>query len=547
MRKSLLFLTPFLILPLASCGGNEGKTLKELKKESIISKEFIEKNFPVYQPYSFEGCKRIGDNIASTHSFAGKLSTQGYFAVVKENSSNDLYLYLVLEDKISIKLSSDQFIDNAYCEHFGEFIVVKNNEGKHVILDMFGTELYKSDNEISGLNAVEVANKEKIVRLNFNDLNVSKSVIYNVGTDEFKIYGVDDVIPVELKYKSLREYGYSDYKYTIDGVTATVVKEDKKVCSFEMPTAAPVIFDKYFFFTNTIMLPKDSKDYDVVYNGEKYRVDIQRIDFTNGRKTKLKLNGYGFFSDLENPIKFYKGSDDTLKYASMFAVPLTKDKIMDTNNKRTYIIDADLNLHDDITDMGNLSYIDFNEKSYIVEDKTYKVFDNKFNLTGSYEDYATAFYPAAKVFVGKQSGKFGLFNIEGKVIAPFNYDEISAVFSTGNAIGKRDGESKNILYDLNSGSKCIEQPYVAPSKTVDIANYMCVAEYDQSAKMSFYDKVTGEIRLDINGYSDVFKGIETIVWKSNKLYSLIQVKNVQTSISEYFLITAAGTKDLSLL
>ena len=43
------------------------------------------------------------------------------------------------------------------------------------------------------------------------------------------------------------------------------------------------------------------------------------------------------------------------------------------------IIDADLNLRDDLTDVGNMYYVDFNNKSYIVEDKKFKVFDNKFN------------------------------------------------------------------------------------------------------------------------------------------------------------------------
>lgn len=542
MKKSLLFLAPFLILPLASCGSNEGKTLKELKKESVISKELIEENYPLSEALvKYETTFKIGDGILTNHNYVER-SDKSCFFIVQDKTSSELYLYLTYENKFATKLAGPTIQGQLFDSIFGEFVVVKNADNVNVLLDMFGNVLYSSTNAISNLSSTNV--EEGILRINFSDGSANKFIIYNVTSEEYKTYNVDDVIPANFSYQSLELFGYKEYKVAFVDYKAIILKDGNSFLTFDIPLAKPsYVIGKNFFFVKETKLPDDASKYDVIDSGIKYSVEIQKIDFTTGKKDILSLPGYSFRSSSIQP---FKDKNGIYSYIKADVIPLTKDKVADTLNARTYVIDADLNLRDDLTDVGNMYYVDFNNKSYIVEDKKFKVFDNKFNTIGSYEEYAKHFYPEAKVFVGQQDGKCGIFNLEGKVLVPFKFDSIDQVFSSGYAYGMIDEKQEKISFDLNSGAKFEEVEYKYKNYACATVYNVFINEISDDKSVELYNTISGETKFQIDDVSNASVEDTINVYKSHRSYSLLEVKNVEDGSFDYYAIQQILTEKFFL-
>lgn len=134
-----------------------------------------------------------------------------------------------------------------------------------------------------------------------------------------------------------------------------------------------------------------------------------------------------------------------LKYSSIQKIEGTRAlQAVDTENNRTDIIDEELKINEGLTD-ANIVKKDNYIKLYSQNDMKY------YDLSGKEVEYKEL-CPNNQIYADKKDGKWGLIDINGNIIVPYEYESVTE--QNGNVAGiKKDGKwnivdtSGNIISD----------------------------------------------------------------------------------------------------
>lgn len=547
MKKSLLFVTPLLAISLASCN-NAGKTLPEQKGASVVSKEFIQNNwtFEARTGVKLDSFERFGEQELKDKAVVD-LSNYEQFAVLQDKNSGDLSLSAIFANKIVGKMK-DGTMSTRGNELIGEFAVYQGADEKYYLVDSKGTSLFSCQEKLSWVS-FDFDYVDYFATLHLSQDGKDVILYSNLEDVSQKNYALNDVIPAKygtgyrLDGRGLK--GYKMYEHDLD---VTIYKDGKKVGSYIKPLSTPTFsVGKYDVFVEQFELPVTAENYSLISFGKKYDVKITRIDLTTCKKSNLELNG---FTIVDGVSAQYKDKNGQIAYAKVTVAPLSKDKVVNYEAQRQYIVDADLNLHDDVTNLRSPYALEFNKKIYVVDMYDSEVYDEKLNIIGNYQALNARFMEGVNVFVGSQNGKYGIFNVEGKVVVPFAFDTIDEVYSNGTAFGHKDDKAQSITFSATSGEayKVSELEKELPvRKTLSLDAMRLYYRIDENNKATLFDCYSGATVKEIANVSSMSNVASSVDLKGLKYNVLVQVENADPAGQEYYMASISFDESMFYL
>lgn len=261
----------------------------------------------------------------------------------------------------------------------------------------------------------------------------------------------------------LTDYGKEGYElYRTNGGTFILYKEGAFVRANNLLQGESMIacFGTKVLVQRHYELPIDATDYDYFvptnnfYHdpetenlGTKYRLETAWLDLETGSRTKVETRL--LFTGAGTPIRNAEGMF-TYFAASFYEIPA--DKIIAARHLFTRVLDGNLVLHDKVNDIMGIGLVKLDDEHYfsptanIIFDAAGKPITDLGNLNSRTN------VPLAKGFLGTFEGKFGFVGYDGKVKAPFKYDQIYASEVLNNkVIGIRNG--KYFRIDLTTGAE----------------------------------------------------------------------------------------------
>ncbi|MBE6127500.1 MAG: hypothetical protein E7182_05950 [Erysipelotrichaceae bacterium] len=261
----------------------------------------------------------------------------------------------------------------------------------------------------------------------------------------------------------LTDYGKEGYElYRTNGGTYILYKEGAFVRANNLLQGESMIacFGTKVLVQRHYELPIDATDYDYFvpttnfYHdpetenlGTKYRLETAWLDLETGSRTNVETRL--LFTGAGTPIRNAEGMF-TYFAASFYEIPA--DKLIAARHLFTRVLDGNLVLHDKVNDIMGIGLVQLDDEHYysptanIIFDADGKPITDLGNLNSRTN------VPLAKGFLGTFDGKFGFVGYDGKVKAPFKYDQIYASEVLNNkVIGVRNGKFFRI--DLTTGTE----------------------------------------------------------------------------------------------
>lgn len=539
MKKTALLFIPLVAASLASCGKTNANPLLKLQKESVISREMILNNASSSSStYEYTSLKRVADSYLNEYTVYSS-SSYGMFYILRDKNSGNAYLYFAANNTLNFnRLYSTSFYEDYSYSNFGEFVVVQeynNSSYRYVFYDMFGKEIYASNTSFS-VSRDEYT--DYAIQFRIYDYSTSQYIYINYTADGSSTivdntYHVGDQINDDGSAIKLDDFGYAGYKASFRDFNAKVEYNGRTVSEFIMPLAEPTFtIGKYFFFYSEIELPEDAKDFDISRGGYKYDYTMTRIDYTNGASKEIEVPYYGNFRYLQ----LVKDANNFYTYGGIQACELTDKKVVNQNLCRMFIVDADLNLHDDVTNLNSpIVAKDTMGNDVIVDGQLCKVYSMKLELLNDFSSIGRSFNANANVFVGMQNSKYGLFSIDGKVIVPFEYSSINAITSSNVAYGKKDGKTYLINFSATSPNRYYAEEMTSLSALSTLPTGELVFTYSDG-KVVIQDANKGTTRLSLDSHTSFTNRGSFVISASNTCYSAFSAYNNSTGSNEYYIM-----------
>ncbi len=538
MKKTALLFIPLVAASLASCGKTNANPLLKLQKESVISREMILNNASSSSStYEYTSLKRVADSYLNDYTVYSS-SNYGMFYILRDNNNGYSYLYFAANNTLSSnRLYYTSFSNNINYSNFGEFVLVQeyinnNTSYRFVFYDMFGKEVFSSN---SSFSVYERSYSDTSIQFEIYASGQSINITYTAEGSHIvdNTYHVGDQITDDGSAIKLDDFGYAGYKASFHDFNAKVEYNGRTVSEFIMPLAQPTFtIGKYFFFYSEIELPEDAKDFDISRGGYKYDYTMTRIDYTNGASKEIEVPYYGNF----RYIQLVKDASNFYTYGGIQAYELTDKKVVNQNLYRMFIVDADLNLHDDVTNLNNpIVAKDTMGNDVIVDGQNCKVYSMKLELLNDFSSIGRSFNANANVFVGMQNSKYGLFSIDGKVIVPFEYSSINAITSSNIAYGKKDGKTYLINFSVTSPSRYYAEEMANLSALSTLPTGELVFTYSDG-KIVIQDANKGTTRLSLDSHNSFTNRGSFVISASNTCYSTFSAYNNSTGSYEYYIM-----------
>ena len=511
--------------------------LLNLKKESVLTKAMVENNYETEgtTKYEFSSVKQLGENMPSNY-VVYTTSQHGMFAVIRDNNEYNYYLYCSATDTLlPNKLYSSNFSENRLYNDYGEFVVVseyRNSNRCYVLYDMFGNQVFSQD------NSFYISSSSQTNGLSFeiylSSTGTYQTVVYDnqggslTGTN----YVIGDIVSGGTSILDLKVYGYPGYKAILSGLDAKIEVGGSIQHEFSMPLTTPTfIVDKYIYFWQKFSLPEDSNDYDYSIDEYKYSSSLVRVDFTNGKVEEVDVPYYCDFRYVR-PLKDENGF---YKYLGLEAREITDKKVVNGNYALQFIADAKLDLHDDVTGLGSIMYVtDDSGKEVIVDKTNFKVYSTNLTLINDFSSVATAFYPNAKVFIGRKDSSYGLFNLKGEVVVPFEYSSLKGVLQN-KAYGVKSDKTYLINFSTTNPSSYSISEIQHLSSISSMTTGEIVLKYSDN-KIIVQDGESSLVRLSLINHNS-FSTHERVTRKSNSTcYTVCSAYNTVDAKDEYYLL-----------
>lgn len=475
MKKSKILLVALCALPLASCGQSES-VMDKLSSGSILTKEIILQNL------SKE------DHLVSVKDIALPEGT------VKTSSNAKSFLFIEKDDNISLfnvltgtvvaenlKSSTVNVTDSGM---YGRYIRVEQkgeeeDESNYLFVSQNGKIIHSCAKEKYDGFDVTRDESRKVDVISFEGENL----MYEFDGTTAKV--VTELPASNLEYSSMEEYGYKEYSVAYDYVSNQIkVKKGDKVKTYKMPYNAYESFDvsgKYFMYLNNYTMSDDSKDYQYIFEGTKYKQVIGLFDYTKGTFKETVLDYYiSEFYDLKDADGF-----TTLRYAQVASI--NKDKTLNEGTLSWYLMDSKLKLYDDVTPFvgggsifGTTKVIEEGKNTYyqVQNDTSVNIYNSKLELVDSLYGENTAV--AGVIITRNNANRFGLINYKGETIAPCKYTYIYKTMA-GKTIAEDGDKAFYVNFGLSS-SDYAETEIVDYSSVTKIADGYMLTTYNEESE-----------------------------------------------------------------
>ena len=470
-----------LALGLASCSSNyqvgkiETKNLENLKD---VVKE--------YKDYQAEKNKKDRD---AEDSFTVKKYTgydeEKYTSVgdvnniveIVENEKGYRGLYSFTEDKFLLAPSYKKELwngceavnigNNSTTDNSLQLSIIRLNYGqKYTIFDTFGNLIVKDTIENYWFYQSEYNSANSAYYLKFRNQATyeDKYLEYKIK-DNGKATIVDKIPAAEnaVEYKAGDTYSQklakvktADNEYTIkyyNGAQNTYYdvydKDNKLVKSIELPYGAQNVFGTYFQNGNMILqykiqLTDDAKDYSYSNNNDnKYKlVSLEGNLFDDSKFKEVNLPYV-----LTNSTRILNKNEEIV-YCQVTLRTILDNKTLGPS--RYYIMKDDFSLANELEySIGNL----IQTKNGYYDDTTNVLYNSDLEVLTYLDETATAYYKAKlDSFVFAINGKYGVVSSTGKVVVPFEFEEISTGYSVGTKVYATNKEGTQGILDVSSGA-----------------------------------------------------------------------------------------------
>jgi len=471
-----------MALGLASCSSNyqvgkiETKNLENLKD---VVKE--------YKDYQAEKNKKDTDaeDSFTVKKYNGydeeKYTSIGYvnnIVEIVENEKGYRGLYSEIEDKFLLAPSYKKELWNA-CEAVNfignnnktdtnlQLSIIRLNYGqKYTIFDTFGNLIVKDsvDDYWFFQSTYSSVNNAYYLRFRNQTTNKDKYLEYKIK-DNGKATVVDE-IPVAkdaVTYKAGDTYSQklskvktADNEYTIKYYTGAqntyydvYDKDNKLVKTIEVPYGAQNIVGNYFQNGNMILqykiqLTDDAKDYSYSNNNDnKYKlVSLEGNLFDDSK-----------FKEVNLPYVITKSTQILNKNEEAVYSQVTLRTILDNKTlgpSRYYIMKDDFSLANELEySIGNL----VQTKNGYFDETTNVLYNSDLEVLTYLDDTATSYYKEKlDSFVFAINAKYGVVSSTGKVVVPFEFENISTGYSVGTKVYATNKEGTQGILDVSSGA-----------------------------------------------------------------------------------------------
>ena len=434
-KRSLLVLLPLAIIA-SGCSGN-------LKKGSIFNAKFMKQNFasaPVAVGYEYKAPEKVDLNLGEGVTVSKYMGgTYDVLTVIKDDVKG---YYCLTTNTFAIPLSAGlTSLDSVYTgttaqmpkslKFYSGSKVVEDRTVK-MVFDDYGNKLYEGHYTgpvqvpMSEVSRYDFDGNEYYVAtvivgeavVSYAYYNVDRTLKEVLTREEYykkfpyEAYGASlvDFGHKELRYKSVEQSG--EYRYSVYNT-----KKGKYVSSFVVPQAAikPHFIGDYLIYQIRRQLPDRAEKYDVNVNDTKYNVETYRVNYLNGKSSKIKTDLYFASSAAETQQKNEKGVKKYLYFEQIQQI--NKDKTLSLV-ERDIVVNEKLKIVADVTGI-NYRYLKLFDKDHLISTNNV-IYDFKLKETG----VVASNNPGHIVGV---NGKYGIADYSGKyVVAPI-YDSIELV------------------------------------------------------------------------------------------------------------------------
>lgn len=351
------------------------------------------------------------------------------------------------------------------------YILQVDYEKKTLLIDGFSNVLYDAD-QISYVNY-------STMTIDFNE-EVKKNFYLTILLDDDEIYFEYDETFVATKIDALptysppapigevflapnleplEEFGLKGYHISINEVSGLVIVYDqvgKVVSKFMFPDwmvrkigpvsgTRPFLIGKNFYYQRISVLDPEAEAYDFLdgSSGVKANLVTYRIPLLTGITEEVS------FPHIISGVDLLLDADKYLKLAVLEVTSINAEK--ETDRYFEYIVDEALNIKQDVTNQDVFSFVKvgdhyFNYSTEVLYDK-----DMKFIVDLSAMD--PKLLENGKYFIGKIGYFYGLVDINGKVVLPFEFDYLFEGMTENYIVGVKKG----VAYSVNVNDRSEEK------------------------------------------------------------------------------------------
>ena len=419
------------IIPLLLCGtflvtGCKDKVRnrnQKTKKDSLLTVDVIKKNAD-NAIFDFQyGEKAVGQIPSGDYTYVGNYSSSGFYEY-KRNSDNKYVLYSFYKSAFLDEASEDYIpveesgIVGGYAKIGSS---VYDGTGTKIITLEHPDEYYYIENEFD--------EDTKKVTVTFFDGKL-RQIEYTPGSTPTELEVDERMGSIEDTLFSLEDYGHKDYSINYVGLEAQIFEKEKLVKKINVPEeggADAIIGDRLYYIINTMMPSTEKKDFDFIIDGPddavKYKQEIISVDYMNNKKYSIQSD---YVIEDITPIL---DKEEKYTIGIMDAYELRKDKTINPNALRSFMVDEKLNIHEEIT---NLPFDILNDDVRVctLDGKTHYLVDgylynSDFELVRDFSGFANMSFSKNREYIkASLGGSYGIMKLDGTVVVPFEFDRI---------------------------------------------------------------------------------------------------------------------------
>ena len=420
----------------AGRGGKVSNVKQKVAKGSLISQRFLSQNYggeEANNGYTFDSARSGSDLIPSGYLLYNTNLMQYGFVTIRNESTYQYYLYSIHSGSILKEISNASTNATRVSNYVGGYVGIYDHSTEtSYIYNGLGQEI------ASGI----AGNVQYFDSEYYNSASNSISLTYEISTSsgwQYKTvtYSPDSSQPIvpdeEESYIGTyngsidcSEYGVPSVRLEMFKSRVDVFERDNLARSIDLPTNGAngvyTIIGNNICFIILDTLPDDANKYQFSIDGTKYNQEIYAVNYLNGNKQLISSEYY--LSQLL-PMKGEEGYY-TLAKARMFKIK--KDKTVDQNLPLMYLVDNNLTLYDNITD------VDFNNPIVVETDNgAYyangdgKVYDSQLRVVKDFSNDLTniSYSKGGKYIIGRRNGLLGMADtITGEIVCSFAYNSI---------------------------------------------------------------------------------------------------------------------------
>ena len=471
------------LIPLLLCGTfamtgcNHVKNVKQkTKKGDLFTSEVVER-FYKEDAYTFgEAHGTTKNNTAFDGYTKVSSSSQGSkgFLWYQKDSDSKYYLFSLYKNAFLPEGQDTIITTTDQNDIVGCFAKINNS-----IYDGLGNKIITLEKDSWALSGVELDKETKEVHVQYFDGTKEKEVKYIPGSEPVQVE-VDEKIGYPLAV-DLTLYGHKDYAFIQNKFDVNVYNEkgdlEKTIHTKASKAYSGVIGDRIYWITNTAQT-MDAKDYEFSNGYTKYKQEIYSVDYMTGKQYSITSDYY-----IESISTKFKDENGFKTFGTIKAYEIRKDKTYDTEAPKYFMVDQDLTIHEEVsnvpffngTDGGvtdvkviksgdkvNYLFADGTKKGYLFNDE-FEVL-RQFPCTGNSDTIKVSKNGQYITMSVLDGAAVGIVKLDGTIVVPFEFTRIDF---DPEVAEKMIAVSGATVYELNKG----EDGKYEKTELTDVTNY----------------------------------------------------------------------------